>query len=212
MEKAKGTALRIILETIDNNLFCTIDGIKEIKEIWNKLKITCLQVGQVVIYTILNELFRYAAANKVKGYPKSVNAIFGDVRSLIKRLKAAIREDRDIWDDIHIIIALGALPLEYDINKAHITTLKEMQVQEVQQYMASEEVRINSDCQVGVEPELAMGMQHRGKSSSHNNLYKGRKGLDDNRVCYNCGKSGHISVLEPPPPTFLGPPQCQGPK
>ncbi|KAA6413059.1 MAG: hypothetical protein FRX48_02802 [Lasallia pustulata] len=64
MEKAKGTALRIILETIDNNLFCTIDGIEEIKEIWNKLKITCLQVGQVVIYTILNELFRYAAANK----------------------------------------------------------------------------------------------------------------------------------------------------
>ena len=193
MEKAKGTALRIILETINDNLFCTIDGIKDIREIWNKLKTTCSQVDQGVIYAILNELFRYAAANKVKGYPKSVNAIFGDVRSLIKRLKAAVREDRDIWDDIHIIIALGALAPEYDVNKAHITTSKEMQVQEVQQYMASEEVQINSDRQVGVKPELAMGMQYRGRPSGHNNSHKGRKGLDDNRVCYSCGKPGHIA-------------------
>ena len=49
-----------------------------------------------MIYTILNELFKYAAANKVKGYIKSVNAIFEDIESLIKRLKSAIQEDRDI--------------------------------------------------------------------------------------------------------------------
>ncbi|SLM34556.1 hypothetical protein LPUS_03390 [Lasallia pustulata] len=122
LEKAKGTALRIILESIDNNLFCTIEGIEEITEIWDKLKTTCSQVGQGVVYAILNELFG------------------------------------DIWDNIYIVIALGALAPEYNNNKAHITTLKEIQVQEVQQYMASEEVRINSDRQVGIEPELAMGM------------------------------------------------------
>ena len=33
MEKAKETALRIILKSIDNNLFCTIEGINEIAEI-----------------------------------------------------------------------------------------------------------------------------------------------------------------------------------
>ena len=90
MEKAKGTALRIILEFIDDNLFCTIEGINEIAEIWDKLRTTCLQIGQGVIYTILNELFKYAAANKVKGYTKSVNMIFEDVESLIKRLKSAV--------------------------------------------------------------------------------------------------------------------------
>ncbi|SLM41300.1 hypothetical protein LPUS_12262 [Lasallia pustulata] len=127
MEKAKGTALRIILETVDDNLFRTIDGIEEIAEIWNKLKTTCSQVGQGVVYAILNELFGYASANKSKGYTKSVNTIFGDVGSLIKRLKSAVREDRDIWDDIHIIVALGALSPEYDNNKAHITTSKELQ-------------------------------------------------------------------------------------
>ena len=140
MEKAKGTALRIILKSINDNLFCTIEGIDEIAEIWDKLKTTCLQVGQGVIYIILNELFRYAAANKAKGYTKSVNAIFEDVGSLIKRLKSAVQEDRDIWDDIHIVIALEALAPEYDINKAHIITSKEIQVQEVQQYLVSEEV------------------------------------------------------------------------
>ncbi|KAA6409266.1 MAG: hypothetical protein FRX48_06819 [Lasallia pustulata] len=128
MEKAKGTALRIILETVDDNLFCTIDGIEEIAEIWNKLKTTCSQVGQGVVYAILNELFGYASANKSKGYTKSVNTIFEDVGSLIKRLKSAVREDRDIWDDIHIVVALGALSPEYDNNKAYITTSKELQV------------------------------------------------------------------------------------
>ena len=33
MKKAKETALRIILKFIDNNLFCTIEGINEIAEI-----------------------------------------------------------------------------------------------------------------------------------------------------------------------------------
>ena len=94
LEKAKGTALRIILESIDDNLFCTIEGMEEITEIWDKLKTTCSQVGQGVVYAILNELFGYAAANKSKGYTKSVNAIFGDVGSLIKRLKSAVQEDR----------------------------------------------------------------------------------------------------------------------
>ncbi|SLM39420.1 Zinc finger, CCHC-type [Lasallia pustulata] len=192
MEKAKGTALRIILETVDDNLFCTIDGIEEIAEIWNKLKTTCSQVGQGVVYAILNELFGYVSANKSKGYTKSVNTIFGDVGSLIKRLKSAVREDRDIWDDIHIVVALGALSPQYDNNKAHITTSKELQVQEVQQYMASEEVRINSDRQVGVEPELAMGMQNRGRPMAHNSSYEGRRGLGDDRMCYNCGKPGYI--------------------
>ena len=128
MEKAKGTALRIILESIDDNLFHTIEGIDEIAEIWDKLRTTYSQVDQGVVYTILNKLFRYAAANKVKGYTKPVNTIFEDVESLIKRLKSAVQEDRDIWDNIHIVIALEALAPEYDINKAHITTSKEIQV------------------------------------------------------------------------------------
>ncbi len=45
---------------------------------------------------MLNELFEYAAVNKIKHYIKSVNVIFNNVKSLIKRLKAMIRDNRDI--------------------------------------------------------------------------------------------------------------------
>ena len=44
MEKAKETALRIILKFIDDNLFHTIEGIDKIAEIWDKLRTTYLQV------------------------------------------------------------------------------------------------------------------------------------------------------------------------
>ena len=90
MKKTKGTALRIILKFIDNNLFCMIEGIDKIAEIWDKLRTTYLQVDQEVIYTILNELFKYTAANKAKGYIKSVNTVFEDIESLIERLKSAV--------------------------------------------------------------------------------------------------------------------------
>ncbi len=45
---------------------------------------------------MLNELFKYVAVNKIKYYIKSVNVIFNDVKSLIKRLKTIVRDDRDI--------------------------------------------------------------------------------------------------------------------
>ncbi len=45
---------------------------------------------------MLNELFKYIIINKIKHYIKSVNVIFNDVKSLIKRLKTTIRDNRDI--------------------------------------------------------------------------------------------------------------------
>ena len=56
----------------------------------------------------------------------------------------------------------------------------------------SEEVQINSDHLVGVEPELVMGMQYRGRPGGQNNLYKTRRGHNNDRIYYNCRKSGHL--------------------
>ncbi len=49
-----------------------------------------------MIYVVFNELFKYVIINKIKYYIISVNVIFNDVKSLIKRLKTIIRDDRDI--------------------------------------------------------------------------------------------------------------------
>ncbi len=45
---------------------------------------------------MLNKLFKYAVINKIKHYIKSVNVVFNDVKSLVKRLKIVVRDDRDI--------------------------------------------------------------------------------------------------------------------
>ncbi len=42
---------------------------------------------------MLNELFKYVVANKIKHYIKSVNVIFNDVESFIKRFKTIVRDD-----------------------------------------------------------------------------------------------------------------------
>ncbi len=75
---------------------------------------------------MLNELFKYIIINKIKHYIKSVNVIFNDVKSLIKRLKTTIRDNRDIWNDIYIINTFDLLFLKYNIIKAYIITLKKI--------------------------------------------------------------------------------------
>ncbi len=42
---------------------------------------------------MLNEFFKYAVINKIKQYIKSVNVIFNDVKSFIKRLKTIVRDN-----------------------------------------------------------------------------------------------------------------------
>ena len=43
---------------------------------------------------------------------------------------------------------------------------KEMRVEEIQQHMASEEVRMNSNRQAGVKPDLAMSFRGKGSRQS----------------------------------------------
>ncbi len=75
---------------------------------------------------MLNELFKYIIVNKIKHYIKLINVIFNDVKSLIKRFRTIVWNDRDIWNNIYIIIILDLLSLKYDIIKAYIITLKKM--------------------------------------------------------------------------------------
>ncbi len=42
---------------------------------------------------MLNKLFEYTVVNKIKHYIKSVNVIFNDVKSFIKRFKTIVQDD-----------------------------------------------------------------------------------------------------------------------
>ena len=48
-----GIAIQIIKESISNDIFNNIINITNLKKMWEKLHISCFQVGQAVIYPIL---------------------------------------------------------------------------------------------------------------------------------------------------------------
>lgn len=76
---AIGIVTQIIKEGISNNIFNNIIDITDPKEMWEKLRIACFQIGQRVIYSILQELLNYSYTNKPKRFEKSVISRFADV-------------------------------------------------------------------------------------------------------------------------------------
>lgn len=73
---AVGTATRIIKEGVSDDIFNNIIGIMDLRERWEKLRTVCSQVGQGVVYSILQELLNYPRNTKPKGFEKSVMSIF----------------------------------------------------------------------------------------------------------------------------------------
>lgn len=86
----------IILEYVNDQIAFNIIDLEDSKEIQNKLKSICSEIGQGVVYLILQELFNYSKINKPKGYDKPVMQIFAEVRYLCKRLCIAMTPGRDL--------------------------------------------------------------------------------------------------------------------
>lgn len=95
-QRAIGMATQIIKKGVSNDIFNNIIDITDSKEMWKKLCNACSQVGQGIIYSILQELLNYLRNNKLKEFKKPVMSIFVDVCFLIKCLQAAITLNRDI--------------------------------------------------------------------------------------------------------------------
>lgn len=81
---AIGITQRIITESISDQIAVNIMNLEDPKEMWERLRNICTEVGQRVVYSILQELLHYPAANKPKEYKKPVVEIFAEVRYLCK--------------------------------------------------------------------------------------------------------------------------------
>lgn len=150
---------------------------------WEKLRTACSQVGQGVVYSILQELLNYPQNTKPKGFEKPVMSIFADVRFLIKRLRAAITPNRDIWDSIAIVVALDSLHDNFETTTTSILERGDKTIDEIQQILASAEAKFISKRAIGVTGDLAM--MSRGRSSGR------RKASSDDKFL-NCQKYGHF--------------------
>ncbi len=69
---AVGIAQQIIREGMSNQITFNMIDLKDPKEIWDKLKSVCTEVGQAVVYSILQELLHNPKITKPKGYNKPV--------------------------------------------------------------------------------------------------------------------------------------------
>lgn len=83
---AIGIAQEIITKGVSDQIAFNIMDLEDPREMWNMLRNICSEIGQGVVYSILQELFNYPQINKPKVYDKPVMQIFAEVRYLCKRL------------------------------------------------------------------------------------------------------------------------------
>ena len=143
-EKDAAAAAKIIKSGVNDELFKNIEDTDDPKAIWDRLEKVCTQVGQGVVYAGLRELLLHPAAAKAEGHEKSINNRFAEVKSLIHRIKSAVATERNVWDDIALITILEGLPEEYDAKKEGLLNQKLVTVDDAQQILGSEEVRIKA--------------------------------------------------------------------
>ncbi len=93
---AVGIAQQIIREGVSDQIAFNIMDLKDPKEMWDKLKSICIEVGQGAVYSIFQELLHYPKITKPKGYEKPVMPIFAEVRYLYKRLQTTMTPGQDL--------------------------------------------------------------------------------------------------------------------
>ena len=181
---AVGIAQRIIREGVSDQIAFNIIDIKDPKQMWDKLKSVCTEMGQGVVYSILQELFHYPSITKPKGYEKSVIQIFAEIRYLCKRLRTAMTPNRDLWDTIAIVIALDSLHQDFDTTTASLLETGDKTIDEIQSILQSKEAKNLSKRATGNTGELAMAFRDKGAP--------GKRKATNEYECYNCHKFGHF--------------------
>lgn len=156
---AVGIVQRIIREGVSDQIAFNIMDLKDPKEMWDKLKSICTEIGQGVVYSILQELLNYPKINKPKGYDKPVMQIFAEVRYLCKRLRAAMTPGRDLWDTIAIVIALDTLHDDFDTTTASLLETGDKTIDHIQSILQLKGAKNLSKRATGDIGDLAMAFR-----------------------------------------------------
>ena len=180
---AVGIARRIILKGVSNQIAFNVMDLEDPKEMWDKLTSICTEIGQGVVYSILQELFNYPKINKPKEYDKPVMQIFAKVRYLCKCLQIAMTSGRDLWDTIAIVIALDTLYNNFNTTTASLLESGDKTIDQIQSILQSKEAKNISKRAIGVTGDLAMAFR-----DSNGPKKKAHK----DEECFNCHKLGYF--------------------
>ena len=179
---AIGIAQRTITEGISDQIAVNIIDLEDPKEMWDRLKTLCSEVGLGVVYSILQELLHYPAANKLNGFDKPVVEIFAEVWYLFKQLKAAMTERGDLFDTIAIVIALDKLHNDFNTTTASMLEKGDKFIDEIFTIIQSKKAKFKSKQATGNIGDATIAFcapPPKRKATYHD-------------LCYNCHQKGHF--------------------
>ena len=135
------------------------------------------------MYASFKKLFNYVSINKIKKFDKSINSRFDDFRDIIDRIRVAT-EERDILENIMIIIALKSLLDEYESKKNYILNIKNISTKKIQSDFVFEKVRLKIDRAIEATFNITLRIKQESRRTQISNKTK--------RTCYCCEKSDHL--------------------
>lgn len=162
METAK--ALRIIKQGVGPDLYDKIMDEESPKNVWATLERVSIQVGQAVIFSLVRELLNYPRLNKQQGFEKPTFQIFGEVKQIMRRLQAAVKDEQTLLDSIALVVALDSLHDDFDSVIFMILCAGDKNIDEIQQILMSAEARFRT---TEVMPDFATMTRTPAKPKGH---------------------------------------------
>lgn len=145
-------ALRIIKQGVGPDLYDKILDEDSPKNAWATLERASTQVGQAVIFSLVRELINYPRLNKQQGFEKQTFQIFGEVKQIMRRLQAAIKDEQTLLDSIALVVVLDSLHDDFDPVIFRILCAGDKSIDEIQQILMSAEARFRT---TEVTPDFA---------------------------------------------------------
>ena len=114
-EQNAAETAKIIKNKITDDLFKNVKNINELSVIWEWLCTICTQIKQNIVYAELCSLLLHSFTVKALDHENSINTCFDEVNSLIKKIRAAVSVEWNVWNDIALITVLEELSEKYDL-------------------------------------------------------------------------------------------------
>lgn len=90
-----------------------------------------MEVGQRVVYLVLQEILNYHCIYKPKGYDKPVVEIFAEVHFFYKPLKVIMTVRCHLFDTIAIVIIFNTLYSNFKVTIASILEIEDKTIEEI---------------------------------------------------------------------------------
>lgn len=113
-------AQKIIIKGVSSQITLNIINTNNSKNKYDMLKRIFSEVGQEIVYLVLQEILNYPRIHKLKRYIKPEVEIFAEIRLLCKRLKTRMIVGHDGFDTIAIVIILNTLYSDFEATIASI--------------------------------------------------------------------------------------------